>query len=329
MSGYWSRNAVAGPVTHAVTGQVTHAWCFRQSTGPVTGAVTHAVSSLLHIFLHRGLSQRLTGRESYFLHKVANPCITNVLYAINRAWSELWRWECAAAGDEALVPHKGRKAGPLPHFIPENPHSTGIKLYVLGDPVYPSVTNLYLYASKKTQVHAGGQRVAGPLTPTEVVHQWVDPLPSKTAILADSCFGGHGMAHQLALRDHPFLLLCKRDKEGVAEAAESPKPGKVAEAVRQGRGYSLKVFKNPKAASKPSRVVPFLTNSSFPSQFTKHKNGYELPPVVAAYCVLANGVNSANQIAAEHRETGRLKSWRRAVLASIIRYCIVNTFTIC
>ena len=82
------------------------------------------------------------------------------------------------------------------------------------------------------------------------------------------------------------------------------------------------------------RDHPFLllfkrTNCSYPSQFTKHKNGYELPTVVAAYRFLANGVDSANQMALEHLETGRLKSWQRAILAFIVRYCIVNTFTIC
>ena len=235
----------------------------------------------------------------------------------------------AAAGDEAIVPGKGKKAGPLRHFIPRRPHSTGIKLYVLGDAAYPFVTNVYLYASKKAQVHRGGERVAVPLTPTEVVHHWVDHLPSKTAIVDDSYFGGRGTAHQLALRDHSFLLLCKRDEEGVAEAGASLKPGQVAEALCRGRGYSLKVFKNPKVGSKPPRVVPFLTNCFCPSQFTKHKNGYELPPVVAAYRVLANGVDCANQMAREHRETGRFKSWQCAVLAFTIRHCIVNTFTIC
>ena len=97
--------------------------------------------------------------------------------------------------------------------------------------MYPFVTNVYLYAGKKTQVHAGGQRVVGPLTPPEVLHHWVDHLPSKTAIVAESYFGGHGMAHQLALCDHPFLLLCKRDEDGVAQAGGLPKPGQVPEAV--------------------------------------------------------------------------------------------------
>ena len=43
---------------------------------------------------HRGLSQLPTRREYCLLHKFANPCITDVLYAPNRAWSELWRWGC-------------------------------------------------------------------------------------------------------------------------------------------------------------------------------------------------------------------------------------------
>ena len=179
---------------------------------------------------HRGLYELLTRREYYLLHKFANPCITHVLFAINWAWCDVWRWGCAAAGDEAIVPHKGKKAGPLRQVIPAKPHSTGIKFYVLGDAVYP-FTNVYLSASKKTQAHASGQRVAGPLTPTEVVHHCVDHVPAKTAIVADSYFGGHGMAHQLALRDHHFLLLCKRDEHGVAEAGALLKPGEVAEAV--------------------------------------------------------------------------------------------------
>ena len=36
-------------------------------------------------------------------------------------------------------------------------------------------------------------------------------------------------------------------------------PGEVVEAVYRGRGYSVKVFKNPKVGSKPPRAVPFVT----------------------------------------------------------------------
>ena len=107
----------------------------------------------------RGLSQLLPRREYYLLHKFANPCITDFLFASNRAWSDIWRWGCAVAGDEAIVPHKGKNVSPLRRFMPRKPHSIGIKLYVLGDAVYPFVTNVYLYASKKPQlfIHASGQ----------------------------------------------------------------------------------------------------------------------------------------------------------------------------
>ena len=90
------------------------------------------------------------------------------------------------------------------------------------------------------------------------------------------------------------------------------KPGEVAEPVCRDRGYSLKVFKNPEVGSKPSRVVLFVTNYTYLSQFTKHKHGYELPHVVAANLFLANGVDSADEMALEHRETGRFKSSQRA-----------------
>ena len=83
------------------------------------------------------------------------------------------------------------------------------------------------------------------------------------------------------------------------------KLGAVVGAVCRGSRYSLKVFKNPKVGSKLPRVVLPLTNCTYPSQFAKHKHGNDLPPVVAAYRVLANGVDSANQVALEHRETGR------------------------
>ena len=43
----------------------------------------------------------------------------------------------------------GKKAGPLRRFIPRKPHSTDMKLYVSGDVVYPFVTNMYLYATRK------------------------------------------------------------------------------------------------------------------------------------------------------------------------------------
>ena len=59
-----------------------------------------------------------------------------------------------------------------------------------------------------------------------------------------------------------------------------------------------------------------------------HRGGYLLPHIVDAYRQLANGVDSANQLALEQRETGRFKYWCKALKAFLYRYAIVNTFTI-
>ena len=61
----------------------------------------------------RGLSQLLTRKEYYLIHEFANACINDVLFEINRVWSDPCQWGCAGASDEAIVPHKGRKVGPL------------------------------------------------------------------------------------------------------------------------------------------------------------------------------------------------------------------------
>ena len=167
-----------------------------------------------------------------------------------------------------------------------------------------------------------------PLPAREKVHRWVDLLPSRTALVCDSYFGSHAVANQLARRQHPFLFLTRRDQEGVAAAGDSLLPGQVAEAYVGNGGYSLHFFKNPKAGSKPPRVGPFVSNCQYDGMGVPHRGAYSLPPIVAAYRQLAYGVDSANQLALEHRETGRFKCWSKALKAFLYRYAIVNTFTI-
>ena len=140
------------------------------------------------------------------------------------------------------------------------------------------------------------------------------------------------MANRLALRVHLFLLLCKRDEEGVAEAGGLLKPGQVAEAVYQRRGYSLMVLTNPKVGSKtPPSCSPFdqLAAPTPPiSQNTRVAMNVPLWLQPIVFWRMASTPESANQMAFEHGETGCFKSWRRADLAIIIRCCIMNTFTI-
>ena len=93
----------------------------------------------------------------------------------------------------------------------------------------------------------------------------------------------------------------------------------MAEAYVRKGGYSLHVCKNPKGGSKPPRLVPFVSNCQEGGMRVPHRGGYSLPPIVAAYQQLANGVDSANQLALEHRETGRFKCWSKALKAFLYR----------
>ena len=122
--------------------------------------------------------------------------------------------------------------------------------------------------------------MAGPRTAREMVHRWVDLLPPRTALVRDSSFGSHAVAHQLAQRQHPFRFLTRREQEGVAAAGDSLLPGQVAEAYVRKGGYSLHVFKNPKMGSKPPRVVPFVSNCQYDGMRVPHRGGL----LVAPYC---------------------------------------------
>ena len=224
---------------------------------------------------HKGLASLLTREEYYKIHRLSNCGTAELLEAINAHWSSLWVWGWAAAGDESIVPHKGKRAGPMRQFIPRKPHSTGIKLYVLGDSVHPFITDIFLYAGKRVRVFRDYPQVAGPRTAREMVHRWADLLPTRTAIVCDSYFGSHLVANQMAQRQQPFLFLCKRDQEGVSLAGDSMRPSIAAETYVKGGKYSLHVYKNPKVGSKPPRVVPFLSNCVFDNEWVRHRGGYE------------------------------------------------------
>ena len=129
---------------------------------------------------------------------------------------------------------------------PRKPHSTGIKLYVLGDSVHPFITDIFLYAGKRVRVFRDHPQVAGPRTAREMVHRWADLLPTRTAIVCDSYFGSHLVANQMAQRQQPFLFLCKRDQEGVSLAGDSMRPSIAAETYVKGGKYSLHVYKTQK-----------------------------------------------------------------------------------
>ena len=147
--------------------------------------------------------------------------------------------------------------------------------------------------------------------------------------MAASYFGSHDVTLQLAHRQVPFLMLCKRDTELVPETGAAFTAGHVSEGHCIDKAYSLWVLKNPKVGgSKPPRVVLFLTNAVFDSNHTAHRGGCNLPAVMGAYQQLANKVDTANQMALQHRETGHSTSSSKATCAFLLRYAMVNMFTI-
>ena len=90
----------------------------------------------------------------------------------------------------------------------------------------------------------------------------------------------------------------------------------------------LQVYKNPRVGHKPPRVVPLLSNCGFPQEVVVHKKrGYEMPAIIGCYRALAGGVDTANQLALQHRETGRFRKWSAAVRSFLMRYAMVNIFT--
>ena len=48
-------------------------------------------------------------------------------------------------------PQKNKRAAHMCQFIPQQPHRTVIKLYVLEDTVHPFVMDVYLHAVKKVK----------------------------------------------------------------------------------------------------------------------------------------------------------------------------------
>ena len=133
-------------------------------------------------------------------------------------------FDAAATGDVTILPHKGKQASPLRQVISRNPHSTGVKLYVLADTVHPFFTDVFLYAGPKATKFVGRSGVAGDNNFSTIVHWWVGLLPKGTSLVADSYFGSHDVALQLAHWQVLFLMLCKRDTELVPEMGPQPRP---------------------------------------------------------------------------------------------------------
>ena len=88
---------------------------------------------------------------------------------------------------------------------------------------------------------------------------WAGLLPSGTFLCADSFFGSHELACDLAAERHAFLMMTKRSTYGVVRAGELLAAGQTATCTVHDARYAMVVFKNPKMGHKPPRVLPMLT----------------------------------------------------------------------
>ena len=251
--------------------------------------------------------------------------MTLLIESCNEDRGSLRRLGAVASGDETVVPHKGVRAGPLRQSIPRKPHSTGVTLYVLAVAVEPYVTNVYLYVGARGQLRRAST-VQGNMNARQIVNYRADVLLEGTILVADSFFGSHEAAKGLATRGTPFL--CKRDERGASEAGKVVEEGGLATAKVSIANYTLRVYKNPQVGHNPPRVVLLLSNHGFPQEVVVHKKpGYEMPAIISCYRALKGGVHTANQLASQHRETGRCRKWSAAVRSFLMRYAMVNIFT--
>ena len=275
------------------------------------------------------MAQLLSRKQYYVLRRNIRPDVVELLEECNGQWARAWRLGGAACGDESVVPHKGIRASPLRMFIARKPHSTGIKLYCLADATSGYVVDMYLYTGRRGHLRRFGNS-AGNYNAQHIMTMWAGLLPSGTILCADSFFGSHELARDLAAEGHAFLMMTKRSTYGVDRAGELLGKGQTATCTVDDARYAMVVIKNPKVGHKPPHVVPMLTNVHFPQAGPVHcRSGNEVNPVVASYRQLSRGVDGVNQMALQMRQMGRQMTWSHAVRAFVLRYAVVNVYATC
>ena len=216
-----------------------------------------------------------------------------------------------------MVPLKGIPAGPLWMFIARKPYSTGIKLNCLADATSGYVMDMYLYTGRRGHLWRFGN-TASNLNAQPLMTSF---LPSGTILCANSFFGSHELACDLAPDRHAFLMMTKRSTYGVDRARQLLTKGQTAACTVDDAGYAMVVFKNTKVRHKPPCVVPMLTNVHFTQAGPVHcRSGNELNLVVASYRHLSRGVDGVNQMALEMRKMGRQMTQLHAVRAFVLWY---------
>ena len=109
-------------------------------------------------------------------------------------------------------------------YIARKPHPTGIKLYCLADATWGYVVDMYLYTGVRGRLRRYGT-AAGNFDAKNIMKLWASLLPEGTVLCADSFFGSHGLAKELAANKRAFLMMTKRSTYGVTWAGEQVQEG--------------------------------------------------------------------------------------------------------
>jgi hypothetical protein len=273
------------------------------------------------------LSSLVTRAEYYRIQKETHVDVAVLTEWCSKVWAATWECGDVMAGDESIVPHKGKRAGGIRQFIARKPHNTGIKLFCLCDTVAKFVFDVYLYSGRLNLRNESNW--AGKLSNTKHMKRWDEMLPPGVCIMADSAFGTHNIAREFAALNRPFVLLTSRNAHMVEALSEGLQDGDLHTVHSPSAQYMTQVFKNPPVGKKAARCVPFLTNCKFAGGQYLHTRGYHLHPIVHKYRTRANGVDGANQMALQLRELGRKTTWSAAVRSFLLRQGMVNAFTTC
>ena len=209
---------------------------------------------------HKGLlynpymANMLTRRRYYLMQRLLPTDVVSLLEDCNGQWAWAWCMGGGACGDESVVPHKRLLAGPLKMFIARKPHPPGIKLYCPADATRAHVVDMYLYTCARGTLRRYGT-AAGNFDAKNIMKLWALLLPEGTVLCADSFFGSHGLAKELAASKRAFLMMTKRSTYGVTWAGEQVQERQTAVCIVAHFNYSLCVYKNPKVGHVDECVV--------------------------------------------------------------------------
>ena len=174
-------------------------------------------------------------------------------------------------------PTRGCQQAPCKYLLPGS-RTHRDQVVRLADATWGYAVDIYLYTGATATLRRYGT-AAGNFDAKNIMKLWASLLPKGRVLCADSFFGFHGLAKELAASKRAFLMMTKRSTYGVTWAGEHVQEGQMAVCTVADLKYSSCVCNNLKVGHKPPRVVPMLTNVWCARKGTHHRrSGREVNP---------------------------------------------------